>query len=359
MRCLLLVSLLAVAACQPEPSPESPLELPSWHRLETGTDVRFQAVSAVSRDIAWISGTRGSYARTTDGQTWEVGQVPGASSLEFRDVHALSAHLAFLLSAGEGPASRIYRTRDGGGTWEEVFRNDNPKGFFDCMSFWDSRRGLAFSDAPDSDFLLISTNDGGDTWTRIDPLVLEDAHPGEGAFASSGTCLVTGKEGHAWFGTGASGVNARVFHTPDYGASWEARVVGPIPSESPTGGIYTVAFMDLERGLVLGGDYSRPDSSFGHGAVTIDGGRTWDPAGDTGLGGSVFGATFVGSRPLVAVAVAPTGSVLTRDGGQSWHRLDAESYWAVGSSPEGAVWAVGPGGRVAALRFAGSPENAN
>src|SRR6187397_2716238 len=51
------------------------------------SSTRFQAVSALSNDVAWISGTRGSWARTLDGgKTWQAGMVPGADSLEFRDV---------------------------------------------------------------------------------------------------------------------------------------------------------------------------------------------------------------------------------------------------------------------------------
>src|SRR5512134_3122550 len=60
------------------------------------TKVRFQAVSPVTSQVAWISGTRGSWARTRDGgQTWKAGMVPGADSLEFRDVHASSADTAW------------------------------------------------------------------------------------------------------------------------------------------------------------------------------------------------------------------------------------------------------------------------
>ena len=42
---------------------------------------------------------------------------PGASKLDFRDIDAIDARTAYVLSIGEGPASRIYKTIDAGITW--------------------------------------------------------------------------------------------------------------------------------------------------------------------------------------------------------------------------------------------------
>ncbi len=283
-----------------------------------------------------------------------MGQVAGAESLEFRDVHALDADYAFLMTTGLSESSRIYRTTDAGLSWTEVYRVSEAAGFFDCMSFWDGQTGIVFSDAPDSDFMLMKTVDGGDTWSRVDPDALEDAHANEGAFASSGTCLVTGADGRAWFGTGASGIDTRVYRTTDYGQSWAA-TRSPIPSTSGTSGIFTLSFLNATDGMALGGEYTRPDSTYGHTALTFDGGATWEMGGDTGLGGSVFGSAFVPGAPTpTALAVAPTGSSWTTDGGRTWSMLDAENYWAVGASPDGAAWAVGPGGRVAMLQVSES-----
>ena len=38
--------------------------------------------------------------------------------------------------------SRIYRTDDGGATWDVQFQNEHPDGFLDCMAFWDRDRGI-------------------------------------------------------------------------------------------------------------------------------------------------------------------------------------------------------------------------
>src|SRR5438270_6724251 len=163
-------------------------------RIRTSlTPESLRGVSAVSRQIAWASGTHGTYLRTTDGRIWIPEQVPGAESVDFRAVVAFSADEAFLMSAGPGDQSRIYHTADRGRHWQLQFTNTNPKGFFDSMVFWDSTHGIVLGDPiPDETgqlkFELLMTNDG-QSWTHIPSAQLPPALEGEGAFAASNTCL--------------------------------------------------------------------------------------------------------------------------------------------------------------------------
>ena len=71
--------------------------------------------------------------------------MPDAGALQFRDVHAIDAETAYLLSMGEGEQSRIYKTTDSGLTWTLQFTNPESEGFFDCMDFWDGERGSHWS----------------------------------------------------------------------------------------------------------------------------------------------------------------------------------------------------------------------
>jgi photosystem II stability/assembly factor-like uncharacterized protein len=190
MRSLLVFLVAATAAAQSAPQ-----------TYPTFTSESLRGVSAVSRQIAWASGTHGTYLRTTDGHTWVPDQVPGAASLDFRAVVAFSADEAFLMSAGPGDQSRIYHTADRGRHWQLQFTNTNPKGFFDSMVFWDPTHGIVLGDPiPDENskdkdkdtdklkFELLMTNDG-QTWTHIPPSQLPPAIEGEGAFAASNTCV--------------------------------------------------------------------------------------------------------------------------------------------------------------------------
>src|SRR5271169_1587756 len=111
------------------------------------TTESLRGVSAVSRQVAWASGTHGTYLRTVDGgRTWTPAQVPDATTLDFRAVVAFSADEAFLMSAGPGDQSRIYHTTDAGKSWQLQFTNTNPKGFFDSMVFWDRTHGIVLGD---------------------------------------------------------------------------------------------------------------------------------------------------------------------------------------------------------------------
>jgi len=285
------------------------------------------------------------------GTTWTVGVVPQADSLEFRDVHGVDAQVAYLLSAGPGTASRIYKTIDGGLNWTRQFTNMEPDGFFDCMDFWDPQRGLAYSDAVDSTFYIITTDDGGTTWSGVPPPDLPTPLPGEGGFAASGTCVIAHGNGIALIGTGASGIAARVLRTSDYGQTWDISTT-PLTSDSPTSGIFTLAFRDSANGAALGGDFARTDSHFVNVAVTSDGGRTWHLAGGTSLKGAVFGAAYIhGTTSPTLVAVSPTGSDYSTNNGQTWTRVDSLDYWSVTFYSVHAGWAVGPDGRIAKAAF--------
>lgn len=242
-----------------------------------------RGVSAVSHQIAWASGTHGTYLRTLDaGHTWIPAQLPGAEALDFRAVIAFSADEAFLMSAGPGDQSRIYRTTDAGQHWQLQFTNSNPKGFFDSMAFWDATNGIVLGDpVPDetgqAKFELLLTTDGK-TWTPIPRSQLPSAEAGEAAFAASNSCLAILRttpernDPNIWFATGGS--VARVFHSPDLGRTWHVFDT-PITHDPDSAGIFSIAFRDATHGVIVGGDYKHPDQDGDNLAFTSDGGKTW------------------------------------------------------------------------------------
>lgn len=239
-----------------------------------------RGVSTVSREVAWASGTHGTYLRTLDGGvTWTSAQVPDAEALDFRAVVAFSADEAFLMSAGPGEQSRIYYTSDAGRNWQLQFKNTNPKGFFDSMVFWDSKHGVVLGD-PIADesgklkFEVLLTEDG-QTWRAAPSTKLPAAMEGEGAFAASNTCISIvpgGSDSNIWFATG--GKAARVFHSGDRGQSWQV-VETPMAHGRESAGIFSIAFRDAMHGVIAGGDYKRPNEDGPNLAFTDDGGKTW------------------------------------------------------------------------------------
>jgi len=311
----------------------------------SGTGALLQAVSAVNDSVVWVSGHRATWARTIDGgRTWSAGAMTGADSvLQFRDVFALSADSAWLLAAGNGALSRIYFTADGGRSWQLQFLNRDTTAFFDCLDFWDARRGIAVSDAVDGRMLVIATDDGGAHWSPVPPAGMPAALAGEGAFAASGGCLVVWRGGKAWIGTGAPD-GARVYASQDFGRTWT--VAGTPVVHGEASGIAALVFRSDLEGFALGGRLADPrDTASVNAAATTDGGRTWAAVARAPLPGAVYGAVLVPGRANALIAVGPSGMVYSTDGCTRWTRLSDRAYWAIGFTGTRA-WAVGPGGRI-------------
>jgi photosystem II stability/assembly factor-like uncharacterized protein len=323
---------------------------------QSGTSVLLQAVSAVSEDVVWVSGHDGTYARTTDGgQSWAAAVVPEADTLQFRDVHALDARTVYLLSAGSGELSRIYKTTDGGASWTLQWVNEEPQGFYDCLEFWDAERGAVYGDAVDGELRILTTADGGRTWDRVPAGNLPAPVGSEGGFAASGTCLTLRPGGLAWVGTGA-GDRARVLRTADWGGTWEAADLPIVGGQAA--GAFSITFWDDENGIVFGGDLNQADAFTDNITRTRDGGRTWTLATRPTFPGAVYGGAHVpgtgdpGAAPAALLAVGPGGAAYSLDAGTTWAPLDQLSYWGVGAASPRAAWLVGPNGRISKVSFA-------
>jgi photosystem II stability/assembly factor-like uncharacterized protein len=312
-----------------------------WQQQTINSDADFRGLCAVSAKAAWVSGAKGTYGRTTDGgKTWSVGTVPGAAKLDFRDVEAFGEATAYLLSAGPGEDSRIYKTADGGKTWNLQFKNSDHQAFFDAMAFWDDKNGVALSDPVDGQFQLIVTDDGGTNWKRLAGKNLPPALPNEGAFAASGTCLVTHDKNDIWFCTGGA-KTARVFHSKDRGQNWMVSQT-PILAGTDSTGIFSLAFRDRDHGMIVGGDYRKPNDIGATAAITSDGGKTWTLI-DKAL---PFRSAVAWAHDRWIVA-GTSGSHSSQDNGANWKLLDRQNYNSVAFTSTGEGWAVGPKGRIA------------
>lgn len=318
-----------------------------WQVQTSNTTASFRGLSAVSENIAWASGTQGTYIRTIDGgKTWQVGQVPGAEKLDFRDVEAFDANTAYLLSIGEGESSRIYKTTDGGQHWALQFQNKEPKAFFDALAFWDAQHGIAMSDPVNGRFLIITTDDGGATWKQQPPEGMPPALPNEGGFAASGTCLLTQGKSNVWLATGGA-TAARIFRSTDRGRTWTVAET-PLLAGMASAGVFGLAFRDDKNGVAVGGDYQKPPQAEKIYAVTNDGGKTWKLVETNKPAGFRSGAAFVRGKSWRLFVVGPAGADVA-EGEGAFTKLDGENYNAV-SFAKGNVkagWAAGPRGRIA------------
>jgi photosystem II stability/assembly factor-like uncharacterized protein len=314
---------------------------------DSHTTALLQAVSAVDDSVIWVSGHRATWARTVDGgRTWVPGAMTGPdSTLQFRDVQAVSATTAYLLAAGPGESSRIYKTTDAGQSWQLQFFNHDSAAFYDCFAFWDATHGIAVSDAAHGKMIVIRTDDG-EHWNAVSGDGMPPAVPGEGSPAAGGTCLIVHGRSSAWFGTEPA---ARVYRSTDRGEHWSMTTTPIVSGEAA--GVATLAFRDDTHGMALGGRLLKPDDrSDSVAAVTRDGGATWTLVSRPTFSGAVYGSAVLGVAGYVVVA-GPKGLDWTGDDGRSWTNLSGANYWAVECTPHQTCWAVGPGGRITRVTF--------
>ncbi|QUQ66157.1 WD40/YVTN/BNR-like repeat-containing protein [Kutzneria sp. CA-103260] len=329
----IVAALLAVAVAAPAQAAPGL----TWQLHATGSDARLRGLSAVSPLVAWASGSGGTVLRTTDGgRTWAQMAPQGTQSLDFRDIEAFDAQHAVALSIGTGDSSRVYRTEDGGKSWRQTQTNNDPNAFYDCMAFFDQRHGLIVGDPVNGKFEVLATDDGGRSWQVLPSDGMPAAQPGEAGFAASGQCVATSGSRDAWIGSGG-GAQSRIYHSTDRGRTWHETTT-PLPS-SQSSGVFAVAFRDREHGVAVGGDYSAPTT--GAAATSQNQGRTWQPAAITGYRS---GAAWLGAA---VIAVGPTGSDLSVDGGRHWRPFDSGSFDTV-DCPN-TCWAAGEHGQIATL----------
>ena len=285
--------------------------------LDSGVNASFRGLSVVNNSVVWVSGTGGTVLRTVDGgANWENVSVPNMDKTDFRDVEGFDKNTAIVM--GIASPARFYNTTDRGQNWKLVYFDDREDVFFDGMSFWNKRNGIAFSDPVNGRHLLIRTTDGGDTWEEIPADGIPEKLDPEFGFAASGTGMPVKGRNTVWLGMG--GIKSRVFKSENGGLNWSV-VETPVVHGGQSTGIYSVAFKNKKVGIAVGGDYMNQaiQNTMAH---TQDGGITWHlPEKQT----HQYRECVAHYRGNTFFAVGPSGFDRTTDNGKNW----APDYWEV------------------------------
>jgi photosystem II stability/assembly factor-like uncharacterized protein len=309
-----------------------------------GISVRYVSTKVKRAFIVWASGANGVILRsTTGGRSWKQLNVPGGGDLDFRDIEGFDADTAYVMSSGDGDKSRIYKTIDGGKTWQLQY-SDKRLGFFlDSLACDSKIHCVALSDPVEGKFLVVSTEDG-EHWKELPRDKLPAALSGEGAFAASGTAIALCDHDNIYFGTGGGRV-ARVFRSNDRGWSWAATET-PIASGNASSGIFSLA---CHGGAVVavGGDYKDPATAKRVAVYSVDSGETWHLA-EQQPGG--YRSAVVCDSRRTFVAIGPSGTDVSRDAGAHWRSLDVQNFNAA-SFAETEGWAAGAKGTIARLKI--------
>jgi photosystem II stability/assembly factor-like uncharacterized protein len=241
------------------------------------------------------------------------------------DIHFVTPDIGWY---GNG-AGKLYRTRDGGESWEKVW--ERPGTFIRALGFIDEQNGFLgnvgadyYPNVTDTQ-PLYRTRDGGVTWTPIeadgigivkgicgiDILPQQRIYQGE----LRSTAIV-----HA---AGRVGGPATMLRSVDGGDTW--RVIDLRPH---AGMILDVKFFDAANGLVCAA--SSDDMSQANAMIlrTRDGGETWEPAYRSNrpfenCWKMSFPSRRVGYATVQSYAEGATQRVIvkTTDGGATWREL--------------------------------------
>lgn len=315
----------------------------SFLELSTNCDASLRGLHVVNENVIWASGSGGTVLLSVDGgESWNVNHVAGADKNDFRSIHAWSEKRAMVFGVA-GPAFG-YLTEDGGENWQVVFQDTTKGLFFNSLKFADEKNGLTVSDPVDGKFFVLRTENGGETWERINEI--PEIETGEANFAASNTCIELLPSGKAWIASG--GLAARVFYSNDFGKSWEVSKTPMIRGQASSG-IFSISFKNDKEGVIVGGVYDQPELNSNIAAYTVDGGKTWLPAVTMP---QEYRSCVQRVSTKFDFAIGKTGCDISYDNGINWQFVTASGFYTFRSVPgkmEG--FAAGANGRIAKLNF--------
>lgn len=308
-----------------------------------GQPCSIRGLSVVNNQVAWVSGSKGHVAITSNGgKTWKWQQVKGFEQSDFRDVEAFSEKEAIIMSSGT-PAI-ILKTTDGGINWKTVYRHNDKAYFLDAMAFADQQHGYILGDPIDRKFLLLETTNGGESWNTLTNLPA--SLPGEAAFAASGTCIIASKNSLA-FVTGGS--NSRWLSSATDKFSWSDALL-PLKQGKASAGAFSIA-IGKNHFVIAGGDYVDNKSADSVACYVKAPSHLVDmqkalhsPAGFQSCVAFIKGNTFI--------ATGTSGTNITTDGGKNWNLIGTKSFNVCQKAKAGKlVLIAGDQGKIAFLKI--------
>jgi photosystem II stability/assembly factor-like uncharacterized protein len=269
----------------------------------------------------------GIYKSTDAGKTWthlglRDGQQIAALAIDSRDSNRL---FAAVLGHPFGPNTErgIFRSTDGGRTWQKVLYRDentggcdvaidpsNPNVVYACL--WEERQGpWEYGNQYSGPGGLYKSTDGGSTWNQLTKGLPQDLVQVHIAIAPSEPSRLYAVASTPHVGGYESGKGLGFYRSDDAGESWYRTTNDPRPVMLIGGG-------DLPEVTV---DPKNPDVVYSTSIVTMrstDGGKTW-----TGIRGAPGGDDYQNiwinpNNPKIILLVGDQGALVSVNGGRTW-----------------------------------------
>ncbi len=284
-----------------------------------------------------VSIGNGIYRSTDGGETWQHMGLDHTGRIGRVVVHPTNPDVVYAAAVGHGyspqPERGIYRTTDGGQTWERVLFVDentgasdlvmdpnNPRILFGGMWQLEIKTWGRESGGPGSG--LFMSRDGGDTWTRLEGHGLPTLPVGKVALCMTPEnsayvyALIETGDGLPWHGEPTE--SGELWRSQDGGKTWSLVTHNRnLAGRSAYYSRCTVSPEDTDEAYFLAASYS----------VTVDGGRTTEVADFFGGDGPAAPGwdhhdMWIDPTDADRMIVGHDGGVsISENRGRSWFRI--------------------------------------
>lgn len=332
---VLIFAFLLIASCSKEYASRNIENIEIQEFKMDSTSIR--AIQVIDAKTLYYAGSRGDIGFTNDaGKSWSREYITHQDSIvpHFRSLTKNDGDFFALSIANPALLYKISKEKT-----ELVYKENHEKVFYDALQFFDDGiHGIAVGDPTENCASIILTDDKGKTWKKLSCENLPKFEDGEAFFAASNTNIKT-IGSTVWIASG--GKKARVLKSEDFGKTWQIFNTPIIQGNGPQG-IYSIDFADENNGIIIGGDYSKPNENIANKAITKDGGKTWTLVADKQNPNYKSCVQYVpNTNGKEVFAVGKTGVSYSNDSGNTWTEVSKDSYYAIQFVDKNTAWLSG------------------
>jgi photosystem II stability/assembly factor-like uncharacterized protein len=357
-----------------------------------------------------LAGT-GVYKSTDGGKTFQHMGLAGTQTIARIRVHPTNPNIVYVAASGHewtyNPDRGVYKTSDGGKTWQKILYSNEKVGAIDLVmhptnpemliaSTWNRVRERFSDPVPGGEDGLYKTTDGGKTWKELTNGLPDTKYTGRVgldlcltkpnivyAFVDNHTPVGMPPEGqrdsYGRLRTYPDIVGAEIYRTNDFGDTWAKVPPANAQQMQRFGGTYGWVFSQIKV------DPNNENTLFLMGVGMIkstDGGKSFQSVNYEGLHSDHHGMWIDPSDTDYIVEVNDGGANASYDGGKTWRDFhkgiqaiqfynvtldmakpfnafgsvqDSGTYRGMGLAPQSAAQGGRRGGRGQAIRWESAP----
>lgn len=270
----------------------SDMAMPAWTNSNVPLLRNIAAIWGSGPDSVFAGGQGGIIHTEDRGMTWKAQSLPGGPPVGVSGIWGLDA--SHVLAVGWTSTPTIWRTSDGGMTWDIAWKDAGKSG--DLTAIAGRSRAIFVVGAPS---LVLRSTDAGGTWDMLDP-------PNPGTRYDWRSVLAE-DSGPLWISGGTA--TPVVFRSDDDGRTWIDRSFNAQNYAAFLWAAGNELFAGTSGGMTAGKIFHSPDA-----------GKTWALQYSNMTAQQVLWISgFWGSSPSDVYALADVKGMLhTTDGGKTW-----------------------------------------